>query len=64
MRVLIKEPREAEVYDGKGNVILPVTAWIDIIRMRVEFEHILSQPDAGSILSAVKIVKEMREERS
>lgn len=53
-----------EVYDGKGNVILPVTAWIDIIRMRVEFEHILSQPDAYGILSAVEAVRKIREARA
>ena len=53
-----------ETYDGKGNVILPVTAWIDIIRMRVEFEHILSQPDAYGILSAVEAVKKIREARA
>ena len=64
MRVQSKEPEKAEVYDGKGNVILPVTAWIDIIRMRVEFEHILSQPDAYGILSAVEAVKKIREARA
>ena len=51
-------------FDERGNVIVPMAEWMDIVCMRVELEHILTKENAVDILIAVNAVKEIRRARA
>lgn len=59
-----KEKSDPIIFDERGNVIVPLEEWTNIVCMRLELEHILTKENAVDILIAVNAVKEIRRART
>jgi len=58
----VAKEKSGVVYDGKGNVTIPMEEWLQVLRDRLHLEHIMSQgSDAVGILIAVDAVRTVRE---